>query len=165
MFGGADARAALIGKRAIMRLWGRVPRSRFRHAVEWSYTPKFLVDGFGLVTDARQRVLLVHHTYKRPCAWGLPGGGMHYGETSQAAVARELLEEAGAEVEVMECIATVTDVQRRLVKLFHRCVLRAQDFRPSAEIDDWGYFPFDALPAGTDPSVAWVLSQSLEPAK
>jgi 8-oxo-dGTP diphosphatase len=153
----------MVVERAAMRLWGRVPRSRFRSAVEWSYTPKFLVDAVGVAIDDRQRVLLVRHTYKHPYPWGLPGGGMGYGETVEAAVARELLEEAGVIVEVRECIATRTDVQRRLVKLFHRCVPLAQDFRPSAEIDQAGFFSPDALPRGLDPSLIPLLSQLLGP--
>lgn len=153
----------MAGKRAALRLWGRVPRSRLRSAVEWSYTPKFLVDALGIVIDHERRVLLVRHTYKRPYAWGLPGGGMGYGETVEAAVAREVLEEAGATVEVRECVATHTDVQRRLVKLFHRCVPLAHDFRPSAEIDQAGFFSPDALPRGLDPSLIPLLSQLLGP--
>jgi ADP-ribose pyrophosphatase YjhB (NUDIX family) len=156
---GAGARVALVGKRAIMRLWGRVPRSRFRSAVEWSYTPKFLVDGFGVVVDERHRVLLVHHTYKRPCPWGLPGGGMRYGETIEQAVAREILEEAGTTVEVMDCLATSTDLQRRLVKLFYRCTPRGHGFCPSAEVDEAGFFAPGELPPGTDPAVVRLLSQ------
>lgn len=163
MLGGAGARAALAVERAVMRLWGRVPRSRFRSAVEWSYTPKFLVDGLGIVLDDRHRVLLVHHTYKHPHAWGLPGGGMGYGETVEEAVAREVLEEAGTTVEVMECVATRTDVQRRLVKVFHRCIPLAHDFRPSAEIDEVGFFSLDALPGGIDPSLIPLLSGLLRP--
>jgi 8-oxo-dGTP diphosphatase len=161
MVGGVGGKAALVGKRAAMRLWGRVPRSRFRSAVEWSYTPKFLVDGVGVVIDAQRRVLLVHHTYKHPYPWGLPGGGMGYGETVEQAVARELLEEAGATVEVCECIAVHTDLQRRLVKLYHRCIPGAQSFRPSAEIDEVGFFSLDALPVGMDPSVVPLLMEHL----
>lgn len=151
-------RAARIGKRTALRLWGRVPRSRVRHAVEWSYTPKFLVDGVGVVFDDRARVLLVHHTYKQPFPWGLPGGGMDYGETIEQTVARELLEEAGAVVRVEECVRVTTDPERRLLKVYHRCAHQHQDFRPSAEIDAMGFFEPHALPADTDPSVADLLS-------
>lgn len=47
----------------------------------------------GVATDAQGRVLLVKHTYLH--GWWLPGGGVDRGETTQAAVVRELREEAG----------------------------------------------------------------------
>ena len=47
----------------------------------------------GVATDAGGRVLLVKHTYLH--GWWLPGGGVDRGETTQAAVVRELREEAG----------------------------------------------------------------------
>ena len=47
----------------------------------------------GVATDGEGRVLLVKHTYLH--GWWLPGGGVDRGETTQAAVVRELREEAG----------------------------------------------------------------------
>lgn len=47
----------------------------------------------GVATDGEGRVLLVKHTYLH--GWWLPGGGVDRGETTHAAVVRELREEAG----------------------------------------------------------------------
>jgi 8-oxo-dGTP pyrophosphatase MutT (NUDIX family) len=46
-----------------------------------------------VVTDGEGRVLLLEHTYVH--GWHLPGGGVDQGESCEAAVVRELVEEAG----------------------------------------------------------------------
>ncbi|MDO9608353.1 MAG: NUDIX domain-containing protein [Brevundimonas sp.] len=60
----------------------------------WSRLTRGMTLGVRAVAvDDEGRVLLVKHTYL--AGWWLPGGGVDKGETTQAAVVRELHEEAG----------------------------------------------------------------------
>src|SRR5262249_26878936 len=63
--------------------------------------PERPVVGVGAVIVAGDRVVLIRRKFP-PLAgeWSLPGGGVEVGETLEAAVAREMREETGLEVEV-----------------------------------------------------------------
>ena len=54
-----------------------------------------------VIPDSEGRVMFdrTHHPGKAPFYW-LPGGGVEPGETAEEAVRRELIEEAGLEIEV-----------------------------------------------------------------
>ena len=66
--------------------------------------PTHIVAGAGIVTNEKDEVLLVK-TYNS--GWVFPGGQVEVGENVIDAVKREIMEEAGVEVEVGElfCIA------------------------------------------------------------
>jgi 8-oxo-dGTP diphosphatase len=72
--------------------------------------PNITVDAVVLKNDA---VLLVKR--KNPPfkdTWALPGGFVNYGETTEAAVVRELLEETGVRMEIIGLVGVYSDPQR-----------------------------------------------------
>lgn len=96
------------------------------------------------------RVVLVRHSYV--AGWHLPGGGQEAGESAEAAILRELREEAGlvshGAVRVLGTLQHRPNFRRDTVTLG---VVEevAFAFRPSLEIVEAAAFDPAALPAGT----------------
>ena len=66
----------------------------------------------GVVLDAEGRVLLVKRAHEPlKGEWSLPGGGVEIGETLEAAVAREILEETGVSVAVGDVVEVLDRIQ------------------------------------------------------
>lgn len=118
----------------------------------WSRMSRGMTLGVrGAAVDDEGRVLLVKHTYLE--GWWLPGGGVDKGETAQAAVVRELREEAGLIVRGEPRLLSVHS-NERFFPGDHVLVFRIDAFdlteRTShGEIAEIGWFRPDALPEDT----------------
>jgi ADP-ribose pyrophosphatase YjhB (NUDIX family) len=67
--------------------------------------PRHPVGAVGAIFDEQGRVLLVEHAFRTDFPWGLPGGWVERGEEPRDAVARELHEELGLDVDVRDLVA------------------------------------------------------------
>jgi ADP-ribose pyrophosphatase YjhB (NUDIX family) len=111
-------------------------------------TPK--VDVRAAVFDS-DRILLVQEAHDK--CWTLPGGWADVGETPRTAIEREVLEEAGLEVQVTRLIG-VYDANRiedalsvfHAYKLLFQCEMISGVLTPSVETSNVGFFPMDELP-------------------
>jgi 8-oxo-dGTP pyrophosphatase MutT (NUDIX family) len=105
------------------------------------------------VFDDEDRVFLVRHTYTP--GWYLPGGGVEPGETVEAAVRRELLEEAGIvprrPPELFGIYLNAHQSRRDHVAVFVcRDWSRVRELKlPNMEIADAGFFAPAGVPADT----------------
>ena len=69
--------------------------------------------GVGVVVWRDDRVLLVQRGKPpRAGSWSIPGGAQHLGETVYEAARREVREETGLDVEVLDLVAVVDSINR-----------------------------------------------------
>lgn len=115
----------------------------------WSRLSRGMTLGVrGVAVDAQGRVLLVKHTYLH--GWWLPGGGVDRGETTQAAVIRELREEAGVIATAPPRLLSVHSNEAFFpgdhVVVFRLDAFELAERTSRGEIAETGWFHPDALP-------------------
>ena len=121
----------------------------------------------GLVTDADGRVLLVEHTYLH--GWYFPGGGVERGETTEAALARELVEEAGVRMSARPRLVSVHD-SGSAYPGDHVLLYRVGAWDPCpatsrGEIREARFFAPDALPEAITPGTRRRVDEVLNGAE
>lgn len=135
--------------RPLYVLYGWVP-SGFRQRVIRAIKPSFTISAMPVVTNDRDEVLLVRHSYLRD--WGLPGGLLNRGEQPAVGAVREGWEEVGLRVELVGEPAVVVHPDHQVVRIIFRArPLPGNDLTlagpaPSPEIDERRWFATDALP-------------------
>lgn len=117
----------------------------------------------GLVTDEAGRVLLIEHTYMP--GWFMPGGGVERGETCETALVRELVEEAGVQVEGAPRLLSIHANHGRfrgdhvlVYRIDRWTACKATSF---GEIKALGWFAPDALPEETTPATRRRIVEAL----
>jgi len=136
-------------------MFQRIRRSFAMHRlvhVYWRFSRGLTLGVRGLVLDGDGQVFLIRHAYTE--GWHMPGGGVEAGETLIEALARELREEGNIEL-TGEPLLHGVFYQPLYSNRDHVTVYVVRDFRqtaepvPDREIAEHGFFPVEALPAGT----------------
>jgi 8-oxo-dGTP diphosphatase len=127
-------------------IWLRVPK-RLRHWTLRISHPRFAVTAGAVISDDRNRVLLLKHRFRPGSGWGMPGGYLEKGEQPEVALRRELKEEAGLEIEKIELIFVRTFSQPQQLEIVYRCHAVGDTNQLNYEIQKAGWFTLADLPA------------------
>jgi 8-oxo-dGTP diphosphatase len=119
-----------------------------RRRLAWLSQATFTVGVSGVVLNDGNELLLLRHRFRESHAWELPGGFVERGETLDAALRRELREETGFEVDIIDHISThVSRVRHVDVSYLARIRGGSLHVEPQ-EILDARFFPCHELPPG-----------------
>jgi ADP-ribose pyrophosphatase YjhB (NUDIX family) len=97
------------------------------------------------------RILLAEHEKGGRQYWLLPGGGLEYGESVEEALKRELMEEAGLEIEVGTLLWIVdsipSDLHRHVLNLILTAKAHSEKLHPTpdAVLRDIAWVPLGDL--------------------
>ncbi|MFF7248962.1 NUDIX hydrolase [Embleya sp. NPDC008237] len=84
-----------------------MPRIDYFHDPEAPAANSVVPSVTAIVVDERGRLLMIHRTDND--LWAIPGGGHDVGESIAQTVVREVQEETGIDVEVLDLVGTYTD--------------------------------------------------------
>ena len=131
-------------KRTLLKIW-RVLPVWLQVIASRLIRPLFQVFAAAVILDEDRNILLVKSTYNRFHPWGLPGGGLEYGEHPEEAVIREVWEETGLRV-CVERLLLINTLRPDRVGMYYLCKVTGGTFYPSDEVSEFAYFSLDNLP-------------------
>jgi ADP-ribose pyrophosphatase YjhB (NUDIX family) len=131
-------------KRILLKIWRMFP-GWLQNLASRIIRPLFQVFAAAVILDQNKNIFLVKVTYQKSHPWGLPGGGLEYGEHPETAVVREVREETGLHVSI-ERLLLIDSWRPDRVGLFYLCRITDGTFCPSDEVSEFGYFSVDNLP-------------------
>lgn len=141
------SRAREEGRRLAAGAWRRLA-GPLQWRLLWLANAKFIVGVAGVISDSEGRVLLLRHRFWPDESWGIPGGYVHKGERLADALARELREETGCQIDDVRLLE-VSSGYRMRIEVFFAARLTGGELRlDPAEVLEAGFFSPDALPAG-----------------
>ncbi len=132
-----------------------------RTGVMWWLNAKFAVGVTAIVRNETGDVLLVERAVHCRHPWSLPGGWIRRGEQLEEAVAREVREETGLDVEVLRPVAARTFPSPRL-DVAYLCRVHSGTARACAGTPRWRWSPPNALPPCVHPEAARLVGLGLQ---
>ena len=132
-------------KKTLLKIWRELPNKVQLLAVRL-LRPRYRVAVAAIILDDEKRILLCEHTYRKFYPWGLPGGGLEYGESPECGIRREVWEETGYEVDVERLLSAESSKEFHHVSLIYLCKLVGGSFVSNLETSQIKFFAMDDLP-------------------
>jgi len=157
----------LIGwlEKRLYWLWGWLPLPQgLRWAILRAANTQFLVGVAAVTLDEAGRTLFFKHTYRPGMPWGLPGGWLKKGEDPARAVEREIREESGLGVKVVQPLWVEGREHAAGLEVIFLARPVGGVFTPSAEVCEARYFALDELPP-VFPETAKIVALALARAR
>jgi 8-oxo-dGTP pyrophosphatase MutT (NUDIX family) len=138
---------AHLRTRALLTIWRVVPFPTWMRRLYLRLTcANVLLGVSALIQDERGGLLLLDHTYRDAYHWGMPGGYVKRGEPPERGLRREVWEETGLRVEVLDLLAANLSTPDQ-IDLLYRCRVvggalrlgpeaRAADYRRLDDVAD-----------------------------
>jgi 8-oxo-dGTP pyrophosphatase MutT (NUDIX family) len=149
---------------AFLRRAGEPLLRRLFH-LYWRVARGMTLGARAMVIDGSGRVFLVKHSYVS--GWHLPGGGVEVGQSFEAAMRRELMEEGRIEA-LGDVILHGVFLNDHVSPRDHVAIYVVRHFRqdrmpePNREIVACGFFAPDALPGETTPGTRLRIAEVLQ---
>lgn len=109
------------------------------------FRAKFRASVAALIFNEQGQVLLFKHTYRK-FEWGIPAGGLEYGEQPDKAILREFFEETGMQIEIERLLLAESSREDRNISIIYLCRIVGGSFQESNEISEMKYFDVNDLP-------------------
>ncbi|MFW5713088.1 MAG: NUDIX domain-containing protein [Brevefilum sp.] len=135
-------------KKWLYWLWRVLPIPKIlRGPILWFGNRKFIIGIAALIINERGEVLLFKHTYRKDCDWGFPSGYLKGHENPETSIEREILEESGLAVRVLDVLEIIRSEDMPRLEVLFRAELSGElSFKPSHEVSEARFFPAKDLP-------------------
>lgn len=130
--------------RNLLRIWRMLPMWVHVLAMRM-FRAKFRASVAALIFNEQGQVLLFKHTYRK-FEWGIPAGGLEYGEQPDKAILREFFEETGMQIEIERLLLAESSREDRNISIVYLCRIVSGSFQESNEISEMKYFDVNDLP-------------------
>jgi len=128
----------------LLRIWRTFPMW-FHVLAMRMFRPKFRAAVAAIIFDEQGRILLFKHTYRK-LEWGIPAGGLEYGEQPEQAILREFFEETGMQIVAEKLLLAESSQEDHNIALIYLCKIVSGTFKESFEISEMKYFDVNDLP-------------------